>query len=78
MPVDLAVARVDPADHHLHGLAGQRAEPLRQLEDLMGFDLLLVSHVDKPNEDGKEQLVGSGGGGGGQDLHPAINSYKPV
>lgn len=74
MPVSLAVDRFDPADDDLHGLARQRAEPIRELEDLVGFHLLLDSHVYEPNEDAEKQLVTPVRDG--QDLHPAERSTQ--
>lgn len=72
VPVSLAVGRFDPADDDLHGLAGQRVELLWQQEDLVGFDLLLLSHVNKPNEDAEKQPLASLWDR--QDLHPAAGS----
>lgn len=68
MPVGLAVGRLDPAQDDLHGLAGQTLETLRQLKDLMGLDLLLLSHVDELNPDGEEEAVASVGDR--EDPHP--------
>ncbi len=47
MPVSLGVDWFDPADEDLYGLVWQRVELLGELEDLMGFDLLLLPHVNK-------------------------------
>lgn len=76
MPVGLRVGRFDPADDDLDGLAGQRVELLRELEDLMGFDLLLLSHVNKPNEDAEKQPITSVWDR--QDLHPVAGSTVTV
>lgn len=69
MPVDLGVYWSDPADNDLQRLARQRVKLLRQLKDLMGFHLLLLSYIDKPNEDPEKQAVTSVGDR--EDLHPA-------
>lgn len=72
MPVGLGVGGFDPADDDLHGLVGQRVKLLRELKDLMGFDLLLLSNVNKPSEDAEKQPVTSVWNG--QELHPASTS----
>lgn len=72
MPVGLSIHWFDLADDDLHGLAGQRVKLLRELQDLMGFDVLLLSHVNKPNKDAEKQLVPSLWDG--QHLHPAAGS----
>lgn len=59
MPVSLAVGRFDSADDDLHGLARQSVELIRELEDLVGFDLLFISHVNKPNKGTEKQPVTS-------------------
>lgn len=69
MPVHLGVSRFDSADDDLQGLAGQRVKLLRQLEDLIGFHLLLLSYINEPNEDPEKQAVTSFGDR--EDLHPA-------
>lgn len=57
VPLDLAIGRLDVADHDLHRLAGQRVELLRQHQQLVGFDLPLVAHVDEADVDGMEKLL---------------------
>lgn len=74
MPVCLCVDWFDPADEDLHGLVGQRVKLLREQEYLMGFDLLLLSHVNKPKQDAEKQPVPSVWYR--QDLHPAAGSTK--
>ncbi len=69
MPVGLGVDWFDPAHNDLNGLSRQRVELLRELKDLMGFDLLLLSHINKANKDAEKQPVASFWNR--QDLHPA-------
>lgn len=69
MPIDLGVNWFDAADDDLHSLGGQRVELLWQLKDLMGFHLVLLSYVDKLNEDAEKQAVSSVWDR--QDLYPA-------
>ena len=69
MPVDLGISGFDPADNDLHSLAGERVELLRQLENLVGFHLLLLSYVNEPNRNPEKQAVAFFRDG--QDLHPA-------
>lgn len=57
MPLDLAIGRFDVADDDLYRLAGQRVELLRQHQQLVGFNLPFVAHVDEADVDGMEELL---------------------
>lgn len=69
MPFRFVVDRFDPADDDLHRLAGQGVELFRKQQDLVRFDLLLMSHVNEANKDAEEELFTSLRDR--QDLHPA-------
>lgn len=49
VPVLLTVSRSDPADDHLHSLAGHRVVLPREIQDLVGLDFLRLSYINKPN-----------------------------
>lgn len=70
MPLDLAIGRFNVADDDLYGLAGQSVELLWQHQQLVGFDLPLVAHVDEVDVDGIENPVLSPPLWNWQDLHP--------
>lgn len=69
VPVGLSINWLDMTDNELHSLGRQRVKLLWQMKDLMGFDLLLLSHINEPNKDAKKQMVSCVQYR--QDLHPA-------
>lgn len=68
VPAGLRINRFDPADNDLYGLSRQRVKLLRQLEDLMGFHLLLLSHVNEASDYAEKQPAASVGHR--EELHP--------
>lgn len=68
VPAGLRINWFDPADNDLYSLFMQRVKLLRQLKDLMGFHLLLLSHVNEANKYAEKQPVASVGHR--EELHP--------
>lgn len=68
VPVGLGVGRFDPAHDDLDALSRDGVELLRQLQQLLGLDLLFLSNIDESNQDGEKQTVSTVRQR--QDLHP--------
>lgn len=68
VPAGLRINWFDPADNDLYGLSRQRVKLLRQLEDLIGFHLLLLSHVNEASNYAEKQPAASVGHR--EELHP--------
>lgn len=68
VPAGLRINWFDPADNDLYGLSRQRVKLLRQLEDLIGFHLLLLSHVNEASNYAEKQSAASVGHR--EELHP--------